>query len=152
MNIESIDAFKCLYVIDYIFQSRSNTIIQHACLVCKLLLQVRVEKINRDLHQPSRIRYVSRSFSFRCLVSLAYGKGLISAVTLSVVVPQAIGSFLHNINASLYDFLLDQDDLEALRIFGKYCHFLPQPLPYFSPKTHSLVFFRSLIVYLGPPS
>ena len=27
---------------------------------------------------------------------LAYGKGLISVVTLSVVVPQAIGSFLHN--------------------------------------------------------
>ena len=31
-----------------------------------------------------------------CFVSLAYGKGLISAVTLSIVVPQATGSFLCN--------------------------------------------------------
>ena len=49
-----------------------------------------------DLHQPSGIRYVSRSFSVRCFVSLAYGKGLISVVTLSVVIPQAVGSFLCN--------------------------------------------------------
>ena len=55
-----------------------------------------MEKLNGDLHQPSRIRYESRSFSVRCLVSLTYRKGLISVVTLSVVVPQAIGSFLHN--------------------------------------------------------
>ena len=55
-----------------------------------------MENLNGDLHQPSRIRYVSISFSVRCLVSLSYGKGLISAVTLSVVVPQAIGSFLCN--------------------------------------------------------
>ena len=53
-------------------------------------------KLNRDLHQPYGIRYVSRYFSVRCLVSLAYGKGLISAITLSVVVPQAIGIFLCN--------------------------------------------------------
>ena len=57
---------------------------------------MRVEKLNGDLHQPFRIRYVSLSFSFRCLVSLAYGKRLISTVTLSIVVPQAIGSFLRN--------------------------------------------------------
>ena len=57
---------------------------------------MRVEKLNGDLHQPSKIRYVSRSFSVRCLVSIAYGKGLIFVVTLSIVVPQAIGSFLHN--------------------------------------------------------
>ena len=31
-----------------------------------------------------------------CLVSLAYGKGLISAVTLSIVVPQAIEISLSN--------------------------------------------------------
>ena len=55
-----------------------------------------MEKINGDLHQPSVIRYKSRSFSVRYLVSLAYRKGLISAVTLSIVVPQAIGIFLHN--------------------------------------------------------
>ena len=61
-----------------------------------MLIQARVEKFNGDLHQTSGIRYVSRSFSVRYLVSLAYGKGFISAATLSVVVPQAIGSFLHN--------------------------------------------------------
>ena len=61
-----------------------------------MIIQARVEKINGDLHQPSEIRYVSRSFSVKCLVSLAYGKGFISAVTLSIVVPQAIGSFLRN--------------------------------------------------------
>ena len=53
-----------------------------------------MEKLNGDLHQPSGIRYVSISFSVRCLVSLAYRKGLISVVTLSIVVPQAIGIFL----------------------------------------------------------
>ena len=61
-----------------------------------MLIQARVEKLNGDLHQPSRIRYVLRSFSVRCLVSLAYRKGLISVVTLSILVPQAIGSFLYN--------------------------------------------------------
>ena len=53
-----------------------------------------------NLHQQSGIRYVSRSFSVRHLVSLAYWKGLISMVTLSVVVPQAIGSFLCNMGVS----------------------------------------------------
>ena len=55
-----------------------------------------MEKLNGDLHQPSGIRYVWRSFSVRCLVSLAYRKGLISGVKLSVVVPQAIGISLFN--------------------------------------------------------
>ena len=62
----------------------------------KLFIQARVEKLNGDLHQPSVIRYVSRSFRVRCLFLLHIGKGLISAVTLSIVVPQAIGSFLRN--------------------------------------------------------
>ena len=53
-----------------------------------------MEKLNGDLHQPFEIRYVS--LSVRCCVSLAYGKGLICTVTLSIVVPQAIGSFLRN--------------------------------------------------------
>ena len=61
-----------------------------------MLIQVRVEKLNGDLHQPFGILYVSRSFSVRCFISLAYGKGLIYVVTLSIVVPQAIGSFLYN--------------------------------------------------------
>ena len=61
-----------------------------------MLIQARVENLNRDLHQPSKIRYVSRSFSVRCLVSLAYWKRMIYAVTMSLVVPQAMGIFLHN--------------------------------------------------------
>ena len=49
----------------------------------------------------------SRSFSVRCLVSLAYRKGLISAVTLSVVVPQSIGSFFCNrIGEHIGEFLV----------------------------------------------
>ena len=40
----------------------------------------------------------SRSFSVRCLVSLTYRKGLIFAITLSIVVPEAIGIFLRNRN------------------------------------------------------
>ena len=72
-----------------------------------MLIQARVGKLNGDLHQPFRIRYVSISFSVRCFISLAYGKGLIYAVTLSVVVPQAIGIFLCNIiGNSTGDFLV----------------------------------------------
>ena len=52
----------------------------------KLLTQARLEKSQRGSIQPSRIRYDSRSFSVRCFISLAYGKGLIYAVTLSIVV------------------------------------------------------------------
>ena len=60
-----------------------------------------------DLHQTSGIRYVSRTFGVRYLVSLAYGKRLISVVTLSVVVPQAIGIFLCNkIGDSAGEFLV----------------------------------------------
>ena len=55
-----------------------------------------MENLNGDLHQSSRIRYVLTSFSVRYLVSLAYRKGLISAITLSIVVCQDIGIFLHN--------------------------------------------------------
>ena len=61
-----------------------------------LSIQARVGKLNGDLHQPSGIRYESRSFSVSCLVSLAYRKGLISRVKLSIVVPQAIGISLCN--------------------------------------------------------
>ena len=60
--------------------------------------------LNGDQHQPSGIRYLSRSFSVRCLVSLAYREGLIFGVKLSVVVPQAIGISLRNrIGASARD-------------------------------------------------
>ena len=66
-----------------------------------------VGKFNGDIHQLSRIRYESRSFSVRCLVSLAYRKGLISGVNLSVVVPKAIGISLRNrIGDSTREFLV----------------------------------------------
>ena len=61
------------------------------CLGSNLSIQAGVGKLNGDLHQLSGIRYESRSFSVRYLVSLAYRKGLISGVKLSIVVPQAIG-------------------------------------------------------------
>ena len=95
--------FKCLYVIDYICYSRSNTLIIYSMLVLfaecwdrNLSIQAGVEKLNGDLHQLCGIRYESRSFSVRYLVSLAYRKGLISGVKLSILVPQAIGISLRN--------------------------------------------------------
>ena len=66
------------------------------CWGSNLSIQAGVGKLNEDLHQPSGIRYESRSFSVRCLVSLAYMEGLIFGVKLSVVVPQAIGISLRN--------------------------------------------------------
>ena len=53
-------------------------------------------KLNGDLDQSFGIRYESRYFRVRYLVSLAYRKGLISGVKLSVVLPQAIGISLRN--------------------------------------------------------
>ena len=61
------------------------------CWGSNLSIQAGVGNLNGDLHQLSGIKYESRSFSVRCLVSLAYRKGLISGVKLSIVVPQAIG-------------------------------------------------------------
>ena len=55
-----------------------------------------IGKLNRDLLQPSGIRYEVRSFSVRHLISIAYWKGLISGVKLSIMVPQAIGISLRN--------------------------------------------------------
>ena len=42
----------------------------------KLLVQAGLEKAQRDLLQPPRIRYDSRSFSVRCFISLAYWEGI----------------------------------------------------------------------------
>ena len=53
-------------------------------------------KAQRGSTSTIEIRYESRSFSVRCLVSLAYRKGLVSRVNLSIVVPQAIGISLYN--------------------------------------------------------
>ena len=97
-----MDDFNFLYIFYYICYSRYNTNIEHSCLVCccwdsKSLTQVGPRKSSRgDLHQPSGIRYFLRSFSVRCFISLTYGKVLIFVVTLSIVVPQAIGIFLRN--------------------------------------------------------
>ena len=66
------------------------------CWGSNLSIQIGVGKINRDLLQPSGIRYEFWSFSVRYLIFLAYWKGLISGVKLSVVVPQAIGISLCN--------------------------------------------------------
>ena len=60
------------------------------------LIQAEVGKLNRDLLQPSGIRYEFWSFSVRYLISLTYWKGLISGVKLSVVEPKAIGIPLCN--------------------------------------------------------
>ena len=77
------------------------------CWGSDLSIQAKVGKLNGDLHQPSGIRYESRSFGVRYLVSLAYRKGLISRVKLSVVVPQAIGISLRNrIGHSIGEFLV----------------------------------------------
>ena len=57
---------------------------------------LKIGKLNEDILQPSGIRYEVRSFSVRHLISIAYWKGLIFGVKLSVVVPQAIGISLCN--------------------------------------------------------
>ena len=64
------------------------------CWERKLSIQARVEKLNGDLHQSSRIRYVSISFSVRCLVSLGYWERLIYGIKLSIVVPASHRNFL----------------------------------------------------------
>ena len=61
------------------------------CWGSDLSIQAKAGKLNGDLLQPSGIRYEVWSFSVRYLISIAYWKGLISGVKLSVVVPQAIG-------------------------------------------------------------
>ena len=77
------------------------------CWGSDLSIQAKVGKLNGDLLQPSEIRYEVWSFSVRYLICLAYWKGLISRVKLSVVVPKAIGISLHNrIGNSAGEFLV----------------------------------------------
>ena len=77
------------------------------CWGSNLSIQAGVGKLNRDLHQPSGIRYKLISFSVRHLVSLSYRKGIISGVKLFVVVPQAIVISLRNrIGDSVGEFLV----------------------------------------------
>ena len=84
------------------------------CLCCLLVVEevtdqfkMKIGKLNGDLLQLSKIRYKVWSFSVRHLISIAYWKGLISGVKLSIVVPQAIGISLHNrIGDSAGEFLV----------------------------------------------
>ena len=73
------------------------------CLYCLLVVEeviyqfkLNIGKLNGDLLQPLGIRYEVWSFSVRHLIFIAYWKGLISGVKLSVVVPQTIGISLRN--------------------------------------------------------
>ena len=77
------------------------------CWGSNLSIQAEVGKLNGDLLQPSEIRYEVWSFSVRHLISIAYWKGLIFGVKLSVVVPQAIGiSLCNRIGDSAGEFLV----------------------------------------------
>ena len=77
------------------------------CWGSDLSIQAEVGKFNGDLLQPSWIRYEVWSFSVRYSISIAYWKGLISRVKLSVVVPQPIGISLRNrIGDSVGEFLV----------------------------------------------
>ena len=50
-----------------------------------------------NLLQPSGIRYVLRSFSVRCCISLAYWEGIdLCGFSVYCGTPQAIRSFIHN--------------------------------------------------------
>ena len=66
------------------------------CWGSNLSIQAEVGKLNGDLLQLFGIRYKVWSFSVRYLISIAYWKGLIFGVKISVVVPQAIGISLCN--------------------------------------------------------
>ena len=79
------------------------------CLYCLPVVEeviyqfkLKIGKLNGDLLQPSGIRYEVWSFSVRHLISIAYWKGLISGVKLSIVVPQAIGISLCNTRLGIY--------------------------------------------------
>ena len=67
------------------------------CWEGKLLTKAGLEKLKGDLHQPSKIRYVSISFSVICFISLAYWEGIdFYRYFFCCGTPQAIVSFLHN--------------------------------------------------------
>ena len=84
-----------------------------------MLIQARVEKLNGDLHQPSRIRYVSRSFSVRCFICLAYWEGIdFCGYSVCCGTPQAIGSFLRN---RIGDHTMDVPSCFSLGFFGIQC-------------------------------
>ena len=58
--------------------------------------KLKIGKLNGDLLKPSGIRYEVWSFSVRHFISIDIGKYWFLESKLSVVVPQAIGIYLHN--------------------------------------------------------
>ena len=81
-----------------------------------------MENLNGDLHQPFRIRYESRSFSVRCLVSLAYWEMIdFSCLAVCFGTPQAIGIFLHN---RIGDHTREVPSCFYLGVFGIQCAFI----------------------------
>ena len=75
------------------------------CWGSNLSIQAEVGKLNEDL--PSGTRYEVWSFSVRHLFSIAYWKGLIYGVKMSVVVPQTIRiSLCNRIGDSAGEFLV----------------------------------------------
>ena len=85
-----------IYARVYLTPIYSMLVLFTCCWGSHSSIQAEVGKLNRDLLQPSGIRYQVWSFSVRYLISIAYWKGLISRVKLFVVVPQAIWIFLRN--------------------------------------------------------
>ena len=130
------------YVLLNIYAIVGLTLYYIECLPCLLLLRVNFQskqnwrKLNEDLLQPSGIRYVSRSFSVRCCISLAYWEGIdFYGYLVCCGTPQAIGSFLHNrigdhtrefLVISFGDFVHIQSSLTALislflsRVWGNF--------------------------------
>ena len=79
-------------------------------------------KLNGDLHQLSRIRYVSRSFSVRCCISLAYREGIdLCGFSVYCGTPQAIGIFLCN---RIGDHTREVSSCFYLGVFGIQCTFI----------------------------
>ena len=102
------------YTLLIIYAIRDLTPWYIICLYCLLVVEevlyqfkLKIGKLNGDLLQPSGIRYEVWSFGVRYLISIAYWKGLIYGVKMSVVVPQAIGNSLHyKIGDSAGEFLV----------------------------------------------
>ena len=96
-----------IYARVYITPIYSMLVLFTCCWGSDSPIQAEVGNLNRDLLQPSGIRYEVWSFSVRYLISIACWKGLISRVKLSIVVPQAIGISLRNrIGDSAGEFLV----------------------------------------------
>ena len=89
------------------------------CWESQLITQEELKKHSEDLHQPSRIRYVSRSFSVRCFISLAYWEGIdFCSFFVYYGTTQPIGSFLRN---RIGDHTGEVPSCFSLGVFGIQC-------------------------------